>query len=103
MSVLPSVGSTSPTNLPDKPVGGILGTAVEGRGNPGGFGNPNPFDVRLTEAIAQARTLAKMGMKDQRTSSPGSLLRSQASRWKGFQLVCKLQALDHYPHHSNAH
>jgi hypothetical protein len=58
MSVLPSEGSTSPTNLSDEPVGGILGTAVEGRGNPGGFGIPDPFDVCLTEAIAQARTLA---------------------------------------------
>ena len=40
------------------PVVGILGTAVEGRSNPGGFGIPDPFDVRLIEAIAQARTLA---------------------------------------------
>jgi hypothetical protein len=30
---------------------------VKGRGNPGGFGIPDPFDVRLTKAIAQARTL----------------------------------------------
>ena len=58
MSVLPSEGSTSPTNLPDKPVVGILGTAVKVRGNPEGFRIPNPFDVYLTEAIAQARTLA---------------------------------------------
>jgi hypothetical protein len=58
MSVPPSEGSTSPMNLPDKPVVGILGTAIEGRGNPGGFGISDPFDVRLTEAIAQARTLA---------------------------------------------
>ncbi len=58
MSVLPSEGSMSPTNLPDKPVVGILGTAIEGRGNPGGFGIPDPFDIRLTKAIAQARTLA---------------------------------------------
>jgi hypothetical protein len=57
-SVLPSEGSTSPTNLPDEPVVGILGTAVEGRDNPGGFGIPDLFDVHLTEAIAQARTLA---------------------------------------------
>ena len=58
MSVPPSEGSTSPTNLPDEPVVGILGTAVEGRGTPEGFGISDPVDVRLTEAIAQARTLA---------------------------------------------
>ncbi|KAI2508984.1 hypothetical protein MHU86_5479 [Fragilaria crotonensis] len=58
MSVPPSEGSTSPTNLPDEPVVGILGTAVEGRGNPEGFEISDPVDVRLTEAIAQARTLA---------------------------------------------
>jgi hypothetical protein len=45
-------------NLPDKPAVRILGTAVEGRSNPEGFGIPDPFDVRLTKAIAQARTLA---------------------------------------------
>ena len=58
MSVLPSEVSMPPTNLPDKPVVGILGTAVEGCSNPEGFGIPDPFDVRLTDAIAQARTLA---------------------------------------------
>jgi hypothetical protein len=58
MSVPPSEGSTSPTNLPDEPVVGILGTAVESRGNPEGFEISDPVDVRLTEAIAQARTLA---------------------------------------------
>ncbi|KAI2500374.1 hypothetical protein MHU86_14117 [Fragilaria crotonensis] len=58
MSVPKSEGSPSPTNLPDKPVVGILGTAVEGRGNPEGFEISDPVDVCLTEAIAQARTLA---------------------------------------------
>ncbi len=58
MSVQPSEGSKSPTNLPDEPVVGILGTAVEGRSNPEGFKISDPDDVRLTEAIAQARTLA---------------------------------------------
>ena len=58
MSVLPSEGSTSPTNLPEEPVVGILGTAFEGRNNPGGFGIPDLIDVCLTEAIVQARTLA---------------------------------------------
>ncbi len=58
MSVPPSEGSTSPTNLSDKPVVRILGTAFKGRGNPEGFGIPDPFDVYLTKAIAQARTLA---------------------------------------------
>ena len=58
MSVPPSEGPMSPTNLPDEPVVGILGTAIEGRSNPGGFGISNPFDVCLTKAIVQARTLA---------------------------------------------
>ena len=58
MSVLPSEGSRSPMNFPDEPVVGILGNAVEGRGNPEGFRIPNPVDVYLTEAIAQARALA---------------------------------------------
>jgi hypothetical protein len=44
--------------LPDEPVVEILGSAVAGRGIPEGFGISNPVDVRLTEAIAQARTLA---------------------------------------------
>ena len=58
MSVPPSEGSMSPTDLPDEPVVGILGTVVEGRGTPEGFGISDPVDVRLTKAIAQARTLA---------------------------------------------
>ena len=58
MSVTHSEGSTSPMTLPDEPVVEILGSAVAGRGIPEGFGISNPVDVRLTEAIAQARTLA---------------------------------------------
>ncbi len=58
MSVPPSEGPMSPTKFPDEPVVGILGTAVEGRSNPGGFEISDPVDVCLTEAIAQARTLA---------------------------------------------
>ena len=58
MLVPPSEGSTSPTNFPDEPVVGILGTALEGHGTPEGFGISDPVDVRLTKAIAQARTLA---------------------------------------------
>ena len=58
MSVPPSEGSTSLTNLPDEPFVGILRTAVKGRGNPGGFEISDPVDICLTEAIAQARTLA---------------------------------------------
>jgi hypothetical protein len=51
----PRLRRTFQTNLP---VFGILGTAVEGRGIPEGFGISDPVDVCLTEAIAQARTLA---------------------------------------------
>ena len=59
MSVPPSEGSTSPTNLPDKPVVGILGVAVDGRGTPEGFGISDPVNICLTKAaIAQAKTLA---------------------------------------------
>ena len=58
MSVTHSEGSTSPMTLPDESVVEILGSAVAGRGIPEGFGISDPVDVRLTEAIAQARTLA---------------------------------------------
>ncbi len=57
MLLPPFEGPTSPTNLQDEPVVRILGTAVKGHGNPGGFGISNPPDVCLTKAIAQARTL----------------------------------------------
>ncbi|KAI2513161.1 hypothetical protein MHU86_1199 [Fragilaria crotonensis] len=54
MSVPPSEGSTSPTNLPDEPVVGILGTAVEGRGNPEGFEISDPVDWSSQLLQAQA-------------------------------------------------
>ncbi|KAI2509807.1 hypothetical protein MHU86_4660 [Fragilaria crotonensis] len=61
------------------------------------------------QRTTRARAGMGMAMKDQRMSSPGSLLLlhlehpSQASQWKGFQLVRKLQALDHYPRNGNAY
>jgi hypothetical protein len=44
--------------LPEKPVVEILGTAVACRDNPEGFGIHDPVDECLSEAIAQARSLA---------------------------------------------
>ncbi len=59
MSVQSSEGTTSspPTNLPE-PAVRILEGAAEGRGNLEGLEISDPVDKRLSEAIAQARTLA---------------------------------------------